>query len=388
MEQQQLPYDIAELIFKHFKGALEPGEQARLDAWLAADEKNRALLASFSDPEILKKDIAFFDGTDLDADWEAVAVRAGYDTARKTTRSRTLYWAAAASILLAVGAFLLWPSSQPLVRMAEQAPAPVILPQPGGNKAMLQLANGQTVSLGQLAGDTVLSEGGSRIRGKSGQLVYDEASGGEVTYNTLSTPKGGQFRLTLADGTSVWLNASSSIRFPTRFTDKDRTVELTGEGFFEVAKDHKPFFVAVNGMKIAVLGTQFNVMGYNGITKTTLTEGAVKIQLPGKPDRQLAPGQQAVVQANNDIQIMRADVDKALAWKNGLFYFKDDAMADIIGQIARWYDVEVTVKGAMPTRLFSGNIRRQASLEQVLDMLHFVSGATCSAQGRTVTIQF
>jgi ferric-dicitrate binding protein FerR (iron transport regulator) len=141
-------------------------------------------------------------------------------------------------------------------------------------------------------------------------------------------------------------------------------------------------------MKIAVLGTQFNVMGYNGITKTTLTQGAVKIQLPGNRDWQLAPGQQAIVQANSDVQVIRADVEKALAWKNGLFYFRDDAMADMIGQIARWYDVEVTVKGAMPTRLFSGTVRRQASLAQVLDMLHYVSGATCSVEGRTVTVQF
>lgn len=390
MEQQQLPYNIAELIFKHFREGLQPDEQARLNTWLAADAKNRALFESFGNPAVLEKEMAFFDRLDMEADWEAVAVRAGYDTSRSARpRLRLLYWSAAASILLAAGTFLLWPNRPAIAPAQLASTAPAASPQPGGNKAMLQLSNGQTVSLGQLAGDTVLSEGGSRISGQSGQLVYDEAAASEaVTYNTLTTPRGGQFRLTLADGTQVWLNASSSIRFPTRFTAKDRTVELTGEGYFEVAKDHKPFYVSVNGMKVVVLGTRFNVMGYNGITRTTLTEGAVKIQLAGDRSWQLKPGQQALVAAGNDVKIMPADIDKALAWKNGLFYFKDDAMADIIAQLARWYDVEVSVKGPMPTRLFSGNVRRQASLAQVLDMLGYVSGAKSSVEGRTVTIQF
>ncbi len=387
MTQQPLPHHIAELIVKHYAGGISPEEQNRLNAWLAEDERHRALFASFRQPAALRKEMAFFDGLDLDADWEAVAVRAGYNTQR-ASRRRAWYWPAAAAVLLGAGVFLLWPSPQP--RKAETASltaAPSPTPQPGGNKAVLQLSNGKTVSLGQLA-DTVLSEGGSRISGGNGQLVYDAAGAEAVTYNMLSTPKGGQFRLTLADGTAVWLNASSSIRFPTRFTESDRTVELSGEGYFEVAKDHKPFFVSVNGVKIVVLGTRFNVMAYNGVTRTTLTEGAVKIQLPGNRAWQLRPGQQALVQANSDVKVMPADVDKALAWKNGLFYFKDDAMTDIIAQIARWYDVEVVVKGAMPARLFSGNIRRQASLAQVLDMLHYVSGAQCTAEGNTVTIQF
>ncbi|AWO00662.1 hypothetical protein DLD77_02580 [Chitinophaga alhagiae] len=391
MEQQQLPHHIAELIFKHFREGLQPDEQARLNNWLAADERNRTLFDAFSNPSMLEKEMAFFDRLDLDADWEAVAVRAGYDTGRNTRpRRRMLYWSAAASILLATGIFLLWPGRQAAPPAQLAATAPATAPQPGGNKAMLRLSSGQTVSLGHLAGDTVLSEGGSRISGQSGQLVYDEAAAGEaVTYNTLSTPRGGQFRLTLADGTQVWLNASSSIRFPTRFTAKDRTVELTGEGYFEVTKDHKPFYVSINGMKVAVLGTRFNVMGYNGITRTTLAEGAVKIQLPGDRSWNLKPGQQAVVAVdNNDVTVTPADIGKALAWKNGLFYFKDDAMADIIAQLARWYDVEVSVKGPMPARLFSGNIRRQASLAQVLDMLGYVSGAKSTVEGRTVTIQF
>lgn len=387
MTQQQLPHQIAELIVKHYAGGISPEEQQRLNAWLVEDERHRALFDSFRHPAALEKDMAFFDGLDLDADWEAVAVRAGYNTQRTGNRRRIWYWSAAAAVLLGAGVFLLWPSGQRNEQRTALAGPPVITPQPGGNKAMLQLSNGKTVTLGQLA-DTVLSEGGSRISGNNGQLVYDAAGAEEVTYNTLSTPKGGQFRLTLADGTAVWLNASSSIRFPTRFTDNDRTVELTGEGYFEVTKDHKPFFVSVNGVKIVVLGTRFNVMAYNGITRTTLTEGAVKIQLPGNRAWQLKPGQQALVQDNNDVKVMPADIDKALAWKNGLFYFKDDAMADIIAQIARWYDVEVVVKGPLPARLFSGNVRRQASLTQVLDMLHYVSGAQCSVEGNTVTIQF
>lgn len=386
MEQQHLPHHIAELIFKHYAGSISAAEQARLDAWLAEDAQHRQLFTSFRNPALLEKEMAFFDRLNVDADWEAVAVRAGYNTNTRRPR-RLIYWSAAAAVALLTSTYFLWPAKQTPAEVVQTAP--ITTPQPGSDKATLQLANGQTVALGQLAGDTALSEGGASISGKNGQLVYNEASAESITYNTLTTPRGGQFRLTLADGTVVWLNASSSLHFPTRFTDKHRTVELTGEGFFEVSKNHEPFYVVANGVKIAVLGTRFNVSSYNGTTRTTLAEGAVKIQLPGNRNWQLAPGQQALVEdISQPVKIMPADVDKALAWKNGLFYFKDDALTEIIGQIARWYDVDVSVKGPLPVRLYSGNIRRQASLDEVLEMLEVVSGAKTGVAGNKVTIQF
>lgn len=375
----------AELIIKYLKGELNTVEKQQLDAWLAADERNRELLESFRKPEQLAADMAFFDEMDVTADWEAVAVRSGYDTGKRPVlRRRIILWsAAAASVLLAIGL---------LTFKKDTPPAPSVVAmkvhdvQPGGNKAVLQLGNGQTVTLGKA--DTTLDEDGAKIRQQQGALVYDEKEGA-VQYNTLTTPRGGQFQLVLADGTAVWLNASSSIRFPTRFSGKERIVELTGEGYFEVAKDqHKPFRVKVNGVEIAVLGTHFNVMGYKGITRTTLAEGSVKIQLADNRSWLLKPGQQGTVKENKEVNIAATDVEKALAWKNGVFYFKDDAITDIVEQLARWYDVDIQLKGNVPAKQISGNIRRQATLSQVLEMLNYVSGAKYTLEDKQVTVSF
>jgi len=375
----------AELIVKYFKGELNTVEKQELEAWLAADEQNRALLERFGEQQQLADDMAFFDAIDVTADWEAVAVRAGYDTNTQPKRRRIVLWsAAAASILLAIG----------LLTFKKETPqAPVVAAkvndiQPGSNKATLQLANGQTVTLGKT--DTTLDADGAKIKQQQGALLYN---GGEkteeVVYNTLTTPRGGQFQLVLADGTEVWLNASSSIRFPTRFEGRERIVELTGEGYFEVAKDkHKPFRVKVNGVEIAVLGTHFNVMAYQGITKTTLAEGSVKIQLADKRSWLLKPGQQGTVKENQEVNIAATDVEKALAWKNGLFYFKDDEIKDIVAQLARWYDIDIQLKGTIPTKQISGNIRRQATLSQVLEMLNYVSGAKYTLDQKKVTVSF
>lgn len=376
----------AELIIKYLKGELNTVEKQQLDEWLAADERNRELLESFSKEEQLAADMAFFDEIDVTADWEAVAVRSGYDTRKKPVlRRRMILWgaAAAASVLFAIGLLNYkkdTPSALPVVAMK------VHDVQPGSNKAVLQLGNGQTVTLGKA--DTTLDEDGAKIRQQQGALVYDEKEGA-VQYNTLTTPRGGQFQLVLADGTAVWLNASSSIRFPTRFSGKERIVELTGEGYFEVAKDqHKPFRVKVNGVEIAVLGTHFNVMGYKGITKTTLAEGSVKIELADNRSWLLKPGQQGTVKENKEVNIAATDVEKALAWKNGVFYFKDDAITDVVEQLARWYDIDIQLKGNVPAKQISGNIRRQATLSQVLEMLNYVSGAKYTLEDKQVTVSF
>ncbi|MGX5816586.1 FecR family protein [Chitinophaga lutea] len=387
MERNDLPYIIADLIFRSFEGRLSPEEQRRLDDWVAEDPQHAALLDSFRHPERLEADLAFFDQLDVDADWEAVAVRSGYDSAGKTRRRWTGWAAAAAVLAIGVTAWWMWPSPARQTPLAKQDA--FAIPEPGGNKAVLQLGNGRTVSLDDLASDTTLQEGGSRVSGGGGQLVYDDqASGDAVTYNTLRTPNGGQYTLTLSDGTVVSLNASSSIRFPTRFTGDQRKVELEGEGFFEVAKGTRPFLVSVNGTEVLVLGTQFNIMGYHGVTKTTLTEGAVQVRREGETPRRLKPGQQATVTPGQDMTVEQADLEKALAWKNGLFCFRDDSMSDILDQVGRWYDADVTVGGTLPSRKFSGIIRRQARLTEVLDMLEAVSGAECSISGRQVRIQF
>jgi ferric-dicitrate binding protein FerR (iron transport regulator) len=375
--------EIADLIYKHFKGTLTPEEKLLLDDWLAADDRNKALMDSFENPELLADDIAFFDAIDVKSDWTIVAKRAGY----KHNKRRIIAWSLsiAASVLLIVALTWKQPAKKEIV-IAKAATKSVII-QPGSNKAVLQLASGQTVTLGDQA-DTITEQNGTSIRQRQGQLVYNGGDETKIQYNMLTTPRGGQYQLVLEDGTAVWLNASSSLKFPVKFIGKERVVELSGEGYFEVAKNKLPFLVKVNGMEVAVLGTHFNVMAYEGITKTTLTEGAVKIRLKDNRNWQLVPGQQATVNESNEVKIGVTDVDKALAWKNGIFYFKDDELADIMEQVGRWYDVDIKIKGSIPAKRISGNIRRQANLPQVLDMLNFVSNAKFNIEGRTVYVSF
>lgn len=395
MEQEKDVQHYAALIFKQLNGEITLAEQQELDSWLEADVRHRSLLESLYNKDMVSKEIAFFEGIDVEADWQAVAARTRFKPAARVIAWRRMArWSVAAALLAGIVLLYRWQQREDM--------APGIVASntvkfkndvlPGSNKAVLQLANGQTVNLNDNSTTPITEEDGTKIAQQTGQLVYNNGAAGkdsqEDLFNTLSTPRAGQYQLTLPDGTKVWLNASSSIRFPLRFSGKERLVELTGEGYFEVAKNTAmPFRVMVNGMEVAVLGTHFNIIAYNGVTKTTLTEGAVKIKLADKRTWQLVPGQQAVVK-KDAVQVAFTDVEKAIAWKEGVFYFKEDDFEDIMEQIARWYDLDIQIKGKIPGKRISGNINREARLSQVLEMLNFVSGATFSIDGKKVTAVF
>ena len=263
---------------------------------------------------------------------------------------------------------------------------------PGGNKATLQLADGSTIILDSAQNGTLSQQGNARVlKLDNGQLAYN-ASGTakEVLYNTISTPRGGQYQLTLADGSKVWLNAASSIRFPASFTGSKRKVELTGEAYFEVAKNPAmPFTVSVNGMNVEVLGTHFNINSYadEDIIKTTLLEGAVKVT-KGSVIAMLSPGQQAQLTSNGQIGVNKnIDVDEVMAWKNGKFQFGDKVdIGTIMRQIARWYDVDVEYKGVF-TKHFGGSISREVNISQVLKVLETTGDVKYKVEGRKVIVR-
>ena len=198
--------------------------------------------------------------------------------------------------------------------------------------------------------------------------------------------------MVLADGSKVWLNAASSLRFPASFIGKERKVELTGEGYFEVAKDaDMPFKVVMNnGMEVEVLGTHFNVMGYDdeGMVKTTLVEGKVKV-IKGSNHIMLLPNQQgSLLRENDNLKIdWNADVNKAISWKNGLFDFDNDAITDIMRQLARWYDVEIQYSGNIVAQFYTGSIRRQVNISQVLFMLEQAGGVQFKIEGKKIIVK-
>lgn len=290
----------------------------------------------------------------------------------------TRYVAAAATILmvLSIGTyFYLKPAKQTATQIA------IVKNDvgPGGNKAVLTLANGKQIMLnnaqnGNLAqqGTTTVQKAGS---GLVSYLMGDNTDQHDVTgdntpaFNSITTPRGGEYKVILPDGTQVWLNAASSIRFPVAFTGNERNVETTGEVYFEVTKDkHKPFTVTTAGQTITVLGTHFNVMAYpdEDHIVTTLLEGSVKIT-KGTTTKMLKPGEQAV--AGEDITVMPANVDDAVDWKNGITSFSDADIKTIMRMVSRWYDVDVEYQGQPSGRLFTGSISRKSNLSELLKIL-------------------
>jgi transmembrane sensor len=264
---------------------------------------------------------------------------------------------------------------------------------PGSNKAILTLANGSKIVLDNSHNGIVAKQKNALIfKNADGQVDYkstnEAAADNIVAYNTITTPKGYQYQVVLPDGSKVWLNAASSLKFPTAFNGKERDVEVTGEAYFEVAKNpDMPFIVKVNREEVRVLGTHFCIMAYDDekVLATTLLEGSIMLT-SGKSVHILKPGNQAILNAHGDVQIIEyADIEEAIAWKNGLFRFKDDDVATIMRQAARWYDVDVSYQGKTPIRQFTGTVPRNVKLSELLNMFKY-TGINFSIDDKKVTV--
>ncbi|MBO9154392.1 FecR family protein [Chitinophaga sp. GCM10012297] len=310
-------------------------------------------------------------------------------TAPKTTvRPMRRWWAVAAAAAVLGMAVVGYNRLKTNETSSPQTISTIADIAPGANKATLTLADGSVVTLDS-AGNQVIRQGSARISQHGGQLRYED-DGGQPVWNKLSTPRAGQFRLTLPDGTRVWLNAASSIRYPTAFAGQERKVEITGEVYFEVMPDAlKPFRVEAAGRsRVEVLGTSFNISAYDDETfiKTTLLEGKVKVGAKDSPAQELRPGQQARQAASGSITVS-SDIDPAevLAWKEGWFLFNQASLPEVMRQLSRWYDVEVKYEGAVPDKTFEGKIRRDLTLAQVLRILER-SGVHTKIEGKQLTL--
>lgn len=302
---------------------------------------------------------------------------------------RRLAYAAAAVLLLFAGGTYWYQQQQPPQPANQQVVKAI---QPGGARAVLQLADGSTIELDSVANGPLAQQGNtSIIKLNTGQLSYNAGAstkGAAPSWNTLHTPRGGQYELVLPDGTKAILNAASSLRFPTAFTGKERNVEMTGEVYFEVAQNtQQPFTIAVNDMDITVLGTQFNVMAYPDEfnTRTTLIEGAVMVS-KGAVVKQLLPGQQALLTKGEHVfDIRTVDVEQDVAWKDGRFVFNDNIQG-IMRQIARWYDVTVEYAGNISNKAFIGDISRTERVEEVLKMLELTGKIHFKIENRKIVV--
>lgn len=273
---------------------------------------------------------------------------------------------------------------------------------PGGNKAFLTLSNGTKIDLDNaVSGEVAKQDGVSINKTEEGAVRYSSQKEEKQPslFNTVSTPYGGQYKVVLSDGTTVWLNSGSSIRFPTTFSDKERIVEMTGEAYFEVAKKQLivrghtttkriPFIVKTENEEIEVLGTHFNVNAYSDeeLTRTTLLEGSVKIR-KGLHERLLSPNQQSVTSKDNsNIEIYQADTEEAVSWKNGYFQFKEEELQSILRKISRWYNVEVAYKNTPSGLKYGGMVSREKNISAVLNIMESTGNIHFKIEGRRLTV--
>jgi ferric-dicitrate binding protein FerR (iron transport regulator) len=382
------PDRINELIDKYIAGKLAGNEHSELYDFLMQPE-NKLMVHTLVERlnKTGEKPITIDEEASAAAFRNIVGVdKPGYTTGivKPMSRSRLIVrWAVAASVvfLMATGTYwLLQNSSGPSAK--QQAKVQQDIPA-GKTGAVLTLADGSKVVLDSLHNGVVAQQNGSQVMLKSGQLAYDASSSStnEMTYNTLNTPRGRQFQLVLPDGTKVWLNSASSLKFPTTFSGKTRRVELKGEAYFEVEKAvDKPFvLILANNAEVKVLGTSFNVNAYENENKikTTLLDGSVKVTastssgVANGEAAVLKPRQQAqLTQTGNDIAVINnVDVDKVVAWKNGVFNFEGVDLTEVMKQLERWYDIEVVYEGEVPNIEFYGELSRNNSLGDVIAAL-------------------
>ncbi|MNK35332.1 fec operon regulator FecR [compost metagenome] len=354
------------LLERFEQGIATPSEMEELDAWYASFEDEATPALTEAQKQMGKQRLF----NELDQLTPELP---------KQRRLPLLRYASAAAVLLIItGTFLFWPSSK---REKEEIQlATTVDVAPGGDKAVLTLADGRKIVLEDSPDGQVAAEGNMTIiKLNSGVLAYqntDKNANVTSQLNTITTPIGGQFQVVLSDGTKVWLNAASSITFPNQFNGKVREVSTTGETYFEVAslrngKGKVPFRVSTGEQKIEVLGTQFNINAYGDQKQyqTTLVEGSIRLS-QNKATKLLQPGQQASIQLEKDIiNISETDVEKAIAWKNGLFKFDNTDIISLMRQLERWYPIEVVYEGKIPDERFFGKIERNYTLSEVLKVL-------------------
>lgn len=370
---------IQYLVKQFFDNACTAEEKEELAAWInmpGNDEPLKALLQDAWEQHT--------PNTAMPEDMSQRLLTAMFREDEKPAPIRYLRWAAAAAaiILAFTAGWWLMQKEKPAQQLVENKNI-----EPGTNGAILTLADGRTLVLDSMHNGVIATQGNTAVKINNGQLLYDATTpGGAVAFNTMTTPRGRQFQLVLPDGTNVWLNAASSITYPTSFSGNERKVSVSGEAYFEVAKNAaQPFRVTIDeNNTVDVLGTDFNINAYkdDGRIRTTLLEGKIKV---GQVI--LQPGQQAVAANNAPVVIDgSADLAQVIAWKNGIFNFSNASLELVMKQLERWYNIDVQYTGKPPVLKISGKMDRGLSLREILDFLS-KNDMKYSMKGRTLIVQ-
>jgi transmembrane sensor len=398
--------DMRELAAKWMDGTITPGEKDRFEKWYNGLDFAKCELVDHwannpgqIEKQILQKLQASM--SEIREEPDISVTRRIHDPARSSS-----WWIAAASVLLLIGAG----SSFFYIRYRAGAAAQASAAgqnlagdvAPGHYGAILTLSNGSNIVLDSAGNGQIATQGSSQVLVQNGAVVYSSSTASStavpptVLYNTMTTPRGRQIRIILPDGSKVWLNAASTIHYPTAFNGNERAVELSGEAYFEIAKDKtKPFVVSAAGIRVQVLGTEFNLMAYSDEAKisTTLVDGAVRVATTTGATTTtgasivLRPDEQASLSANaNRLTVSRPNMKEVLAWKEGRFRFDGANITTIMRQVARWYDVDIEYRGEVPSNEFNGSISRAEYVNKILGALERTGNVHFSLEGRKIIV--
>lgn len=374
--------EYQELYEKYLEGKCTPDEQQKLENYqdhlnIDANTWQNHLMGN---PDLIKQSI------------REKLENSIYIHSRKKNRIISYSIAAGLIFLLSAGLFYYKRTATPVLVKTE-SPRFKNDVLPGNNKAILTLDDGSVINLDDAKNGVLTSENDIDIKKTGdGKLEYttNTNQAAAIRYNTLRTPMGGEFQIVLPDGTRVWLNSGTSLRFPTAFIGSERVVELNGEAYFAVSKNKKmPFYVrTMNGMDIKVLGTEFNVMAYDNekVINTTLIEGSVEVQKDSKM-QMLKPGEEAVLnKTSGNIKVGEADTEQATAWKDGQFVFVNENIQSIMRKVSRWYNVDIEYRGNLSNKDFVGTISRKKNISELLKMLELTGAVHFSIEGRRITV--
>jgi transmembrane sensor len=404
MTQDQEALHIASLLYGYIWESLTPDEHDELDNWVGESDENMYLFEELTDEKNIKKALDWLADTDGQRMSKKLKGRIRFSDAGFKVRAirYTRRYAVAASLIIVIATTALYfyktssRQNNDKILAVLQPVSPVV---PGTEKAILTLANKSNIELNNSFTGRLTTQGNSTITNEKGHLIYAASGIGAATdvQNTVTTPRGGTYSMTLSDGTKMWLNASSSVRFPVSFDDKERRVVINGEVYFEVAHStlpgtnkKRPFIVELEhrGIEVEVLGTHFNINSYTDepLVKTTLLEGSIRIT-SGKEVKMVKPDQQAQIGDDQSIKLVETDVNEAIAWKNGDFNLKHTNIVTLMREISRWYDVTPDFPRNMSPTLkeLGGTYFRTKSIEELLQVLN-KNGIHTTLEGRKLIV--
>lgn len=380
--------EIVGLIRLYLLGSISEQEWEKLEQWVEADDGNRRFFEDMKSDGRFAEEFPEFCGIDMEKGWKRFERQV--QRSRRYSWRRALKYAAAIVIPVALG-FSVW-----FLNRGEQVESPVVsgLIEPGQVKATLVLPGGTTLALKDVKQEEIEVDEGLKAKRTGAGLVYDStavAKEEELKYNTLKIPRGGEFRLTLSDGTSVVLNSATNLKFPVTFGKGERKVYLDGEAYFEVKKDStRPFYVEMEGMQVQVYGTSFNVNTRKGSeVQTVLVEGRIGIKLTDlNHEYMLCPGTLLCFdQENRTVKTKSVDASQYVAWTKGIFTFEEESLEQIMNTLSLWYDVDVFYQTESVKQLhFSGHLGRYKEIQDILDAITEATGVKFSIKGRTIMV--